>query len=379
MPVDAATVLGKDLDVAVPVELVLIAEHETLPANLPLGFACRPLRLAGGVGWSRYQPSGAAKLEKAITAMDPDLAPLLALDPESMPAVSALFEPVVGRLGIRGPQPARHGGQVLCYRLSELRRGRTTVYGVDRGGAKAAVRRGESLSQVMYEHCADRMRLYEWECRQPWNYGFGAVDDRFVASAHRTFTMVDEVRGRFATSLRAGGATPREVLRACYGVDFPDEFIAFTATRAHGQRGDAALFRYAERRKPGARRRSGAARRAMAKRRAAAERRARATRFPATFTGRAWSLATLPDGDGPGAEPMTDAERWVIACDPYLVPVAVHQNGLTLCYRVDELAAGRSTVFGLYASPGSVTVDPHSAERLGEDLVTVLGVPWPAA
>jgi hypothetical protein len=123
---------------------------------------------------------------------------------------------------------------------------------------------------------------------------------------------------RLAQALYETGLSPREVLRECYGVEFPDEFF---------------VLREAD------------------------------PELPFYFTNQPANLAIPLDRGGPPLtdDPMSNRERAVRARDPDLVPLVLCLNnyvrfgGMLLCYRLSELAAGRTTVFGIeyYATPDS--------------------------
>jgi len=141
---------------------------------------------------------------------------------------------------------------------------------------------------------------------------------------------------RLARALYESGETVRRVLRECYGVEFPEELLAIVDARAR-------------RRAP-----------------------------HAQFTNQPWRLAVPLGQGGPAPEPhgLEVIEQRTFAVDPALVPLlvlrnpdSVHGNSL-LCYRLDELAAGRSTVIGLRAFwyRDSVAIP----EPYGDSLVGVL-------
>ena len=139
-----------------------------------------------------------------------------------------------------------------------------------------------------------------------------------------------------ARALYQTGHHARGVLRTCYGVDFPDELFAI------------------------------------------ADARARARPPHVDFTNQPWELAVPLVHGGPAPEPdgMDDIEQRVLAFDPQLFavmalldPDSAHGHSV-LCYRLDELAAGRSTVIGLrgFFYRDSVA----SPERYGDSLLAVM-------
>ncbi|MGA6155246.1 hypothetical protein ACPEIC_18065 [Stenotrophomonas sp. NPDC087984] len=144
---------------------------------------------------------------------------------------------------------------------------------------------------------------------------------------------------RLARALYDSGLGPREVLRECYGVGLPDEVFAIV---------DAGLW---------------------------------SLDLLAYFTNQPWQLAVPPDRGGPAdaPDPMADTELLVLALDPDLMPLVqipaatAGADDRIVCYRIEELRAGRSTAFCLRAAPY-----PHSelrdaeAVRCGESLLAVL-------
>lgn len=93
---------------------------------------------------------------------------------------------------------------IVCYRLSQLQVGRTTVYGVpeqpasgEEGPRPWRVRRcGTSLLAVLHEHLADRLGLDEWEMRQPWNRGAGSIDRQEVDESRAALERVEALQRR---------------------------------------------------------------------------------------------------------------------------------------------------------------------------------------
>ena len=136
---------------------------------------------------------------------------------------------------------------------------------------------------------------------------------------------------RLARALYETGLGPREVLRECYGVEFPAEFFVLH------EADPSLLF---------------------------------------LFTNQPANLAVPLDRGGPPptADPMSKTERDVFTRDPDLVPLVLCLKayaafgGKFLCYRLSELAAGRSTVFAIerYATPDS------EITRAGDSLLAAL-------
>lgn len=121
---------------------------------------------------------------------------------------------------------------------------------------------------------------------------------------------------RLASALYENGLSVPEVMRECYGVDMPMEFLVLA---------EADLWR------PG---------------------------LLVACTDQPWRLAVPPARGGPvaGSNPGPDGvERKLLALDPDLLPLGYTlgakspswENKEVLCYRLSELAAGRPTVFRL--------------------------------
>jgi hypothetical protein len=139
---------------------------------------------------------------------------------------------------------------------------------------------------------------------------------------------------RLAQALYEAGLSPREVLRSCYGHDFPEEFFVI------------------------------------------AEAQPLTPHLLVVFTNQPWLLAIPPDHGGPMSAPnlMEDAEERIFARDPDLIPLLLllgseaKYGELVLCYRLTELAASRTTIFGI-----EETADPgDEVERCGDSLLAVL-------
>ena len=139
---------------------------------------------------------------------------------------------------------------------------------------------------------------------------------------------------RLARALYEAGLGPREVLARCYGVDFPEEVFVLA------EAGPLELHLAME------------------------------------FTNQPWELAIPPARRGPAAEPdvLDDLERRIFARDPDLVPLGLVIDTDSrwvehvLCYRLVEVAAGRSTVFGT----GSDLAPRDDVVRCGDSLLEVL-------
>jgi hypothetical protein len=138
---------------------------------------------------------------------------------------------------------------------------------------------------------------------------------------------------RLARALYDAGLGPREVVRQCYGVAFPEEFFAMT------EAGLAVLH------------------------------------LLVVYTNQPWEVAIPPDRDGPRPVPhlLDDVERKIYARDPDLVPLVLINTdsrsvGTVICYRLAELQAGRATVFGI----GKDVTPRDEVVRRGESLLAVL-------
>lgn len=138
---------------------------------------------------------------------------------------------------------------------------------------------------------------------------------------------------RLARALYASGLGPCEVIRECYGTDFPEEFFLLA------EKNPDALDLFID------------------------------------FTNQPWQLAIPLSQGGPRPEPDSREriERRVFAYDPRLVPLALPlgdaiHNGRVICYHLDELRAGRATTFGIWK-----TVDPDDEiERYDVSLLEII-------
>ncbi|MFJ8691749.1 hypothetical protein [Streptomyces roseolilacinus] len=142
-----------------------------------------------------------------------------------------------------------------------------------------------------------------------------------------------------ARALYETGLDPREVLRVCYGTGFPEEVLTIV---------DAGLW---------------------------------SLDLLAYFTNQPWQMAVPPDRGGPAddLDPIVDTELLVLALDPDLMPLAqipaakAGEDDRILCYRVEELRAGRATVFCLRAAPYPYSeLRDTEATRCGDSLLSVL-------
>ena len=115
---------------------------------------------------------------------------------------------------------------------------------------------------------------------------------------------------RWARALYGSGLGIRAVIRTCYGVDFPEEFFVIAESGAWQRR------------------------------------------LWVLFTDQPWELTVPLDQGGPLPEgDLEGRERKIFARDPDLVPIVYLWTGgydqMVGCYRLTELAAGRSTMFGV--------------------------------
>ena len=131
------------------------------------------------------------------------------------------------------------------------------------------------------------------------------------------------------------GQTPAEMLRTCYGVSFPAEVHMIDTMRG--------------------------------------ERRA----LPGTYANQPWSLLALARGASDELRPMIgEYERRARTIDERLLPLLLLQDdggthsGWFVCYRIDELAAGRPTIVALV--PDFWNRGARDVQRLGDSLAGVL-------
>ncbi|MFF5205807.1 ankyrin repeat domain-containing protein [Streptosporangium sp. NPDC000396] len=358
-------VLTECFGVTFPDEFLQLAEHGPLPGHRPENFDHHAWKLAvppdqGGPVWPRSGPF--ADLDdnvddERILKRDRDLIPLLDLDDHY----------------------TEHGGLTLCYRVTELAAGRSAVFGIDALDPGEEVERcGASLLAVLRDHHAtvvDRLETLERHAPDPVTQqrltDHRAALDKVEALIRTTADLAPATvspttaplatlrarasRGdyrsmsRLARALYATGLGPREVLAECFGVAFPDEFFVIVDADPH----DAT---------------------------------------PGEVANLPWKLAVPLDRGGPMVRPlpmMWPAERRIFSWDPDLVPlVALYGDGRVdhgakkpqpqvphgdriHCYRLSELAVGRSTVVAVpwhrADEGGELFVEPS-----GQSLLTVL-------
>ncbi|MBL1111561.1 hypothetical protein JK364_03910 [Streptomyces sp. 110] len=144
---------------------------------------------------------------------------------------------------------------------------------------------------------------------------------------------------RLARALYASGLGPREVLREAYGTGFPEEVFVLVGA------GLSALD------------------------------------LLAYFTHQPWQLAVPPEQGGPEKVPgpLAETEQLVLALDPGLLPLVQIPAATSagddriVCYRFEELRAGRPTAYCLRAAPYPYSeLRNTEAARCGESLLAVL-------
>ncbi|GAA3354254.1 hypothetical protein GCM10017744_011340 [Streptomyces antimycoticus] len=178
-------VLRECYGVAFPDEVFAIAEGGLWRLRLLALFTNQPWQLAvpPGRGGPAAEPDGLIDTELRLLAGDLDLMPLV-----RVPAAD----------------PGRED-RIVCYRLSELRAGRSTVFRLfESSAAESALACGISLLEVLHaEHTASVRRL-EKELRSPSNWGAGSVDDDEVDRAYASLERVEALQRRVSERLAEG-------------------------------------------------------------------------------------------------------------------------------------------------------------------------------
>lgn len=167
-----------------------------------------------------------------------------------------------------------------------------------------------------------------------------------VDALRRSSTRADyPSMARLARALYAMGLGPRDVLRQSYGVEFPAEFWVLVPERLAEQH------------------------------------------LLATFTNQPWELGVSPSQGGTDLEPFEpteDVERELFARDPDLLPLMrllAPRNtrvDTVVCYRITELQAGSTAVFGIkMITNWDPVLDPEpdpdpEIARCGDSLLEVL-------
>jgi hypothetical protein len=175
-------VLQRCYGVGFPAEFFATAVERLATPHLMATFTGQPwdLGVPPGQGGPPPSPTGTTEFaEQRIFDRDPDLVPLMELIGE-------------------GTNLRR---TVICYRLTELRLGNTAVFGIDK---KAAVRDqivhcGQSLLTVLHQHHIEFLRHYEWEMRQPENWGADALSPRAVNEMRFLIGKVEALQRRVAS------------------------------------------------------------------------------------------------------------------------------------------------------------------------------------
>ncbi|MGW1365092.1 hypothetical protein ACWCQP_47930 [Streptomyces chartreusis] len=169
--------------VSFPEELFVVVDAGLWSLDLLAYFTNQPWQLAvspdRGGPWDT--PDVMADTEAVILARDPDLMPLL-----QIPAADAADE-----------------DRIICYRLTELRAGRSTVFSLEADAYPTtgvregdAVLCGESMLAVLYEEHSFSLSSLEEEWNSPWNLGAGSVSGHEVAAARASLERVDDLRRR---------------------------------------------------------------------------------------------------------------------------------------------------------------------------------------
>jgi len=364
---DRRAVLAECYGAPLPDEFFALADHQPLPGYQREDLRYQVWRLALRAGHGGPVPPDGSSADdyhdRVIVDRDRRLVPVLRL----------------------GDTHTEYGGLVLCYEFSELAHGRSTIVGTDPfdrdGGIErlgpsllavlrdyhtTVVGRLEALHRLTPEHddveglAAHReaLRLVgsvlpagaPGVARPEPSVPFLAPVPESTLARLRGRASRDDYRSmaRLAWALYAAGLGPEEVLAECLGVTFPDEFLVL----------------------------------------AEADPEEEAT---GNLTNLPWGLAVPLDRGGPvlRPSPMTwRHEQRIVAWDPDLLPLltlyrdqrwdhgagawrGVPHGHRLHCYRLSELAAGRSTVFGVPWDPNDDDRD-LAVEPSGPSLLTVL-------
>ncbi|MEU6951997.1 hypothetical protein [Streptomyces sp. NPDC045714] len=173
-------VLHACYDVHFPRELFAVAESDPVKLSLPVDFTNQPWKLAVPLprGGPRPHPDSMESFEHTIYDRDPDLVPL------------ALFI----------DSSALHGGCLVCYRLTELSAGRSTVFAVRRSLSPGDQVRpvAESFLSAMHAHLEDIHHQWETRLELDSNYGNGSIDEASVNEAQGWVDRVAAIQRRVA-------------------------------------------------------------------------------------------------------------------------------------------------------------------------------------
>ncbi|MFI2224553.1 hypothetical protein [Streptomyces fradiae] len=158
-----------------PEEVFVLAEGGLWRPDLLARFTNQPWQLAVPPEHDGTQetPSSLVRTELRLLAEDPDLLPLLRI-PAAAPGKD---------------------DRIICYRLGELRAGRSTVFRLfGRGSARDALECGDCVLDVLVAEHAAYVRALERQRDDPSNWGAGSVDDVEVEEAHEGLEEVRELR-----------------------------------------------------------------------------------------------------------------------------------------------------------------------------------------
>ncbi|GII62807.1 hypothetical protein Skr01_28920 [Sphaerisporangium krabiense] len=172
-------VLRRCYGVDFPPEYFLIAGQRRSGLHLLVTFTNQPWKLGvppsqGGSMPGPYQLI--ERTERRIFARDPDLVPLMRLSGFGLKVYDT----------------------VICYRLTELRQGAATVFGIKQRANPddAVVRLGDSMLEVLHAHHVDHVHHLEWVLEQPWNRGFGALDRKSVEDVRSLVEQIEDLMTR---------------------------------------------------------------------------------------------------------------------------------------------------------------------------------------
>jgi hypothetical protein len=174
---DPREVLREHYGVEFPDEFFVISEADP---DLLFDFTNQPWELALPLDRGGPPPTTDPMddLEREILARDPDLVPL----------------------GLCLNIDAGFGGLFLCYRLSELEAGRSTIFSVeyDVTPESQITRRADSLLAALHEHHTANATWQEGERRRTAGRSGGGVDDEDVRTARAFVADVEELRRQVA-------------------------------------------------------------------------------------------------------------------------------------------------------------------------------------
>ncbi|MFC8918414.1 hypothetical protein ACFT5C_21855 [Streptomyces sp. NPDC057116] len=171
-------VLHECYGVAFPDEVFVVAEGGLWRLHLLAVFTNQPWQLAlpPDRGGPAAMPDGMVDMELRFLAGDPDLMPLVRI-----PAAD----------------PGRED-RIVCYRLSELGAGRSTVFRLfESSDTEDALGCGGSLLEVLHAEHTAAVRRLEKEQRSPLNWGAGSVDEE-LDRAYESLDRVEELRRQAA-------------------------------------------------------------------------------------------------------------------------------------------------------------------------------------